>query len=80
MPNRPTKEFWKKHYPKIKKQYEAKGEDGETAKKVTANIWHHQMGAKAKKKYEKIRAKRESGPHSPTTWGTAEIGLQNLIK
>ena len=57
MPDKPTKEFWNKHYPEIKKQNPELSE--ERISKIVADIWYHKMGKKTKSKYEKIRKHRE---------------------
>lgn len=68
-PNRPTKEFWAKHYPGILKEartkFKSEKRAEEYARGATAQIWHHTMGPKKKAKYEGVRRKREARENPP---------------
>jgi len=54
MPNRPTREFVKKLYPKLWNEYHSK----ETVGKVIGTAWKN-LHPSTKKKYELIRVRRE---------------------
>ncbi len=57
MPNRPTKEFWEKTFPKVYKHYRKRNHA--RASRVTASIWYKKLKPKTRSRYEKIRRKRE---------------------
>ena len=57
MPNKPSKEFWDKHYKEVKEANP--GYSDERVSRIVANMWYHKIGPKAKSKYEKIRKRRE---------------------
>lgn len=60
MPRRPTKEYWKKVYPKVRRKVEEEyGSDGERAGRITGSLWYHKLSKAKKKKYEALRRKRE---------------------
>ena len=54
MPNRPTREFWRKVYPKV-----YAGTKEINTRTITASIWHKKLKPATKSKFEKIRRKRE---------------------
>ena len=61
-PGVPTKEFWKEVYPGVLKNYlrqHSKERAEELARKTTGSIWYHKMKPSTKRKYERIRRKRE---------------------
>lgn len=60
-PGRPSKEFWQKVYPDVESFYVGKyGPGGEQkARAVTASIWYSKMSPTKKRRYNRIRAKRE---------------------
>jgi hypothetical protein len=65
-PNRPTKEYWKKTFPAVKKSLQKYGWKGRGAKTldeaagaVTADLWYHKMTPGTKSYYEYLRKRRE---------------------
>lgn len=66
MPRKPTKEFWEDRYPDIEAEYKKRypKDYKERARKATASIWYDKLHPATRKRYEKMREKRE-GKNNP---------------